>query len=257
MFFLIVISFLLLFSLLYSLLSFFTLFYSLLSFLSFSLSFSILFSLSLSVRNLDSSLSVSRIGSNAQCKLMKVVSVGIKNELTNYRIMELSSNSFDFFKLLSFNLIFFQDHLSISSIETSLILLPAYRNGILFKTLFELHIFLPLFASYSFRYYLIFIPLNPYSSFFYVLPKSFVSFFLSCFHFFFINLFNNHYTLLLACLFNNHYTFYISYLGMNYSNVIGFRLFLVYFLQFISGLLLSSLSINCRFTFSFFFFFIF
>ena len=45
---------------------------------------------------IDSGLSVSRIGSSAQSKLMKVLSVGIKNLLTNYRIMELSSN-----KLLS------------------------------------------------------------------------------------------------------------------------------------------------------------
>ena len=40
-------------------------------------------------------------------------------------------------------------------------------------------------------------------------------------------------------LLNNHFTFYISYLGMNYSNVIGFLLFLVFILQFISGILLS------------------
>ena len=40
-------------------------------------------------------------------------------------------------------------------------------------------------------------------------------------------------------LLNNHFTFYISYLGMNYNNVIGFLLFLVFILQFISGLLLS------------------
>jgi F-type H+-transporting ATPase subunit alpha len=53
--------------------------------------------------SIDSALSVSRIGSNAQCKLIKIISVGLKNELTNYRIMELSSNSFDFFKLLSLN----------------------------------------------------------------------------------------------------------------------------------------------------------
>ena len=35
------------------------------------------------------------------------------------------------------------------------------------------------------------------------------------------------------------YFWSISYLGMNYSNVIGFLLFLVFILQFISGLLLS------------------
>ncbi len=39
----------------------------------------------------DSALSVSRIGSNAQCKLMKVISVGLKNELTNFRLTAFSS----------------------------------------------------------------------------------------------------------------------------------------------------------------------
>ena len=55
--------------------------------------------------SIDSSSPVSRIGSNAQCKSMKIVSVGSKNEPTNYRIMELDSSSFDFFKLLSSNFI--------------------------------------------------------------------------------------------------------------------------------------------------------
>ena len=64
---------------------------------------------------IDSGLSVSRIGSSAQCKLMKVVSTGIKNELTNYRIADLSSSSFHYFKLISLNLTLFQDHLLISS----------------------------------------------------------------------------------------------------------------------------------------------
>merc|ERR1711933_147 len=34
--------------------------------------------------SIDSALSVSRIGSNAQCKLIKIISGGLKNELTNY-----------------------------------------------------------------------------------------------------------------------------------------------------------------------------
>ena len=38
---------------------------------------------------------------------------------------------------------------------------------------------------------------------------------------------------------NNHATFYLSYLGMNYSNVIGFLTFIVFLLQFLSGPLLS------------------
>jgi len=38
---------------------------------------------------------------------------------------------------------------------------------------------------------------------------------------------------------SHHFTFYSSYLGMNYSNVIGAILFLLFILQFLSGLLLS------------------
>lgn len=59
---------------------------------------------------IDSSLSVSRIGSNAQCKLIKLVSTGIKNELTNYRLMDLSTNSLLYNKLITLNCIFVQDH---------------------------------------------------------------------------------------------------------------------------------------------------
>ena len=94
---------------------------------------------------IDSGLSVSRIGSNAQCKLMKVISLGIKNELTNYRIEDLASDSMDFLKLCSLNLIFYQDYLLISSLEISLILLLVYRNGILFNNSFSLFFLLLIF----------------------------------------------------------------------------------------------------------------
>ena len=67
---------------------------------------------------IDSGLSVSRIGSNAQSKLMKVISLGIKNELTNYRLEDLDSESLDFLKLSSLNLIFYQDYLLISFLFT-------------------------------------------------------------------------------------------------------------------------------------------
>jgi quinol-cytochrome oxidoreductase complex cytochrome b subunit len=46
--------------------------------------------------------------------------------------------------------------------------------------------------------------------------------------------------IMLFSLFNNHFTFYLSYLGMNYSNVIGYLLFIVFMLQFGSGILLST-----------------
>lgn len=45
---------------------------------------------------------------------------------------------------------------------------------------------------------------------------------------------------ILTLLSNNHVTFYSSYLGMNYSNVIGYLLILVFVLQFITGILLSG-----------------
>jgi F0F1-type ATP synthase alpha subunit len=80
---------------------------------------------------IDSSLSVSRVGSNSQCRLIKLISSGIKNELTTLRN---NSN-----RLTCLNHISYQDHLFISEIETSLILLLVYRNGILFNNLFEIH----------------------------------------------------------------------------------------------------------------------
>jgi len=69
---------------------------------------------------IDSALSVSRIGSNAQCKFVKVVSAGLKNELTSLRIAfnsfgSLSSNSL--LKLSSLNSLFSQSHLIPSFIE--------------------------------------------------------------------------------------------------------------------------------------------
>ena len=47
------------------------------------------------------------------------------------------------------------------------------------------------------------------------------------------------YSVLSSCI-ANHFTLYISYLGMNYSNIFGYLIVLVFILQFISGILLSS-----------------
>ena len=114
--------------------------------------------------SIDSALSVSRIGSNAQCKSIKIISVGSKNEPTNYRIMELSSNSFYFNKLLSLNQMFFQDHLYISSINLICILIILYRNGIIFNNKIIIQKLLFLFSSdYLYFYYVIFIIKSPYS----------------------------------------------------------------------------------------------
>ena len=110
--------------------------------------------------SIDSALPVSRIGSNAQCKLIKIISVGSKNEPTNYRIMELSSNSIDFFKLLSLNHISFQDHLYISSINLICILITLYRNGIFFNKAIKTQRLLFLFSSDYFYFHHIISPVK-------------------------------------------------------------------------------------------------
>lgn len=66
---------------------------------------------------IDSGLSVSRIGSNAQCEIVKFVSRGIKNDLTNLRNESLERGSIEFMRLNSLNLIFYQEHLLISQLE--------------------------------------------------------------------------------------------------------------------------------------------
>jgi len=94
---------------------------------------------------------------------MKVLSVGIKNLLTNYRIMELSSN-----KLLSLNISFYQDHLLISPIETSLILLLFFRNGFLFNSLIQIHRLLFLLSfEYLYLYYILFLLKTSYDLYLY------------------------------------------------------------------------------------------
>ncbi len=113
--------------------------------------------------SIDSALSVSRIGSNAQCKLIKIISVGSKNEPTNYRIMELSSNSFYFNKLLSLNEMFFQDHLYISSINLICILIILYRNGIIFNIPIIIKLLFLFSSDYLYFYYVIFIIKSSYS----------------------------------------------------------------------------------------------
>ena len=83
---------------------------------------------------IDSGLPVSRIGSVAQCKCTKASSVGIKNELTNFRINELSNlNSISRLRPAHPNLIFKQDYLPSSSLEQPIIMPPLYHNMIYFN----------------------------------------------------------------------------------------------------------------------------
>lgn len=71
--------------------------------------------------SIDSGLSVSRIGSAAQCSIIKYYSIGIKNLLTSYRNIDISNLSLYEFNLFNFmNIILFtQDYLKIHCIEYS------------------------------------------------------------------------------------------------------------------------------------------
>jgi hypothetical protein len=101
---------------------------------------------------IDSGLSVSRIGSNAQCKLIKVYSVGIKN------LMVSSSN-------ITLTSIFFQDHLFISPFETTLLMLFIFRfNPSLINSLFLIHRFLFILSIFHiYIYYILSISKSVYS----------------------------------------------------------------------------------------------
>ena len=92
--------------------------------------------------SIDSSLSVSRIGSNAQCKFMKILSKGIKNELTNLR----QSSSFTAFSSL-LDIIFYQDHLFIFSLESTIIFL-IFFHYIFKSTIFTYYSTTELLNSY-------------------------------------------------------------------------------------------------------------
>jgi ubiquinol-cytochrome c reductase cytochrome b subunit len=59
-----------------------------------------------------------------------------------------------------------------------------------------------------------------------------------------LSLISIHYSLdyhifIIIYIYINHISYYVSYLGMNYNNVIGFFLFIIFVIQFVSGLLLS------------------
>ena len=115
---------------------------------------------------IDSSLPATRIGSYAQSKLIKPVSAGIKNELTNYRIS--TNNSLEYARLTCPNHISLQDHPFICSIETSLIPLLVYRNGILSNNLLQIHRLLFILSfDYPYLYHIPFIPKTPYPLYLY------------------------------------------------------------------------------------------
>ena len=116
--------------------------------------------------SIDSSLSVTRIGSNAQSKYIKLASSGIKNELTTKRNNSNTLNLIESAQLLCLNYIFYQEHMFVTCIETNLILLLVYRNGILFNNLSQIYRWLFLLCSECFMlFYLLFISKNNYNVF--------------------------------------------------------------------------------------------
>lgn len=110
------------------------------------------------IPSISSALSVSRIGSNAQCKLIKIISVGLKNELTNYRL--LNNNEIN---LLTLNQIFFQDHLYINSITLIIILIFLYRNNININIYYIYRLLFLFSHDYIYLYYIIFLIKSTYS----------------------------------------------------------------------------------------------
>jgi len=128
---------------------------------------------------IDSALSVSRIGSNAQCKFVKVVSAGLKNELTSLRIAfnsfgSLSSNSL--LKLSSLNTILSQPHLVPSFIEFTILLLLCYRLNYFFSDLLSLISFIHFVTYYNCSFiYMIFLISSFYSNQSYSLLSSYLS----------------------------------------------------------------------------------
>ena len=82
----------------------------------------------------------------------------------------------EFKQLTCLNYIFFQDHLFINSIESSLILLLVYRNGILFNNLFEIYRLLYLLSyDYFYLYYTLFISKHFYTLYSFSFLLSFIS----------------------------------------------------------------------------------
>jgi len=128
---------------------------------------------------IDSALSVSRIGSNAQCRFVKVVSSGLKNELTSLRIAfnsfgSLSSNAL--LKLSSLNTILSQPHLVPSFIESTILLLLCYRLNYFFSDSASLVSFIHFITSYNTIFiYLIFLISSYYSNQAYSLLSSYLS----------------------------------------------------------------------------------
>ncbi len=115
---------------------------------------------------IDSALSVSRIGSNAQMKFMKTITAGIKNEVTNLRISkDLGTNTtIDTSKLNTLETIFSQPFLRINSVESTLLFLLGYRLNYFSSSAIELVIDIFKFCFNSiYFYYILFLSKQNFS----------------------------------------------------------------------------------------------
>ena len=89
----------------------------------------------------DSGLPAPRIGPNAQCKLMKIMSSGIKNSLTTPRSSTGSVGSgIDLLKLTSPKLISYQDHLLVPSTDYTMFLPMILRHNLFVSSAHSLHV---------------------------------------------------------------------------------------------------------------------
>ena len=120
----------------------------------------------------DSGLSVSRIGSSAQCKLMKVVSVGLKNETTILR-SEIDL-AISFSRLKALNYYFFQDHLLITIIDSQIFNLLLLNQSFNLTVNFLFLVQLKLNYCYFYLFYIIFLIKSSYSYSLYSSPIKFM-----------------------------------------------------------------------------------
>jgi hypothetical protein len=108
---------------------------------------------------IDSALSVSRIGSNAQCKMMRYASSGLKNALTNMRLdlaQDQTSHDTSALKALSSSL--YQAHYLISTIDFTIALLSIYKDGIRLLTDKHIHLTAYMLAEvYFYTAYIMFL----------------------------------------------------------------------------------------------------
>jgi F-type H+-transporting ATPase subunit alpha len=112
---------------------------------------------------IDTALSVSRIGSSSQSKIMKLLTIGLKNEITTLRIQS-ELNKIDEQRLLYISNITYQNHLFIYAINITALLLLALKSGIIIHNINVIYLLLYYLSSTLYYLsYIIFISINNYN----------------------------------------------------------------------------------------------